>query len=352
MPSPACAERRVALVIGDSAYQNALALIDPRRDAEAMAATFRSAGFDVVSAQYDLGAVQFKQVVAQFEATAAGSDIAVVYFSGYGIDIQGVNYLIPADAKLARERDAADRALTLDQLAKAVEGAARLRLVILDASRDDPFARTINQQGSVQAVMPGLAEVGPGNGTLIAYAVKADLLAEDGDGEHSTYTAALLRNLFVPGLDIRLAFGRVLVDVLRVTANRQEPFVYGSLPGRNIALVPAPANRPGVDLHGGKIDYSVVEKIGTVHSWEVFLAPAPYRLPATPGRCRIWRRRRFRRQRHRRVHRRRQRRRYRCHRRCRCYRHDWVLQPNCSRRARWYRLQSKNQAWRVRRRRT
>ncbi len=121
----------------------------------------------------------------------------MVYFSGYGIDIQGVNYLIPADAKLARERDAADRALTLDQLAKAVEGAARLRLVILDASRDDPFARTINQQGSVQAVMPGLAEVGPVT-ARDRYAVKADSLAEDGDGEHSTYTAALLRTCSCP----------------------------------------------------------------------------------------------------------------------------------------------------------
>ena len=272
---PAFAERRVALVIGNSAYQNAPALTDPRRDADAMAATFRNAGFDVVSAQYDLGNAQFKQAVAQFEADAAGSDVAVVYFSGYGIDVRGVNYLIPVDAKLVSEQDVADRAMTLDQLAKAVEGAARLRLVILDASRADPFARTIDQQGAAQAVMPGLAEVDPNNGTLIAYAAKADSLSEDGAGEHSTYTAALLRNLFAPGLDIRLAFGRVLVDVLRVTANRQEPFVYGSLPGRNIALVPAPANRPGVDLHGEKIDYSVVEKIGTAHAWEVFLVQHP-----------------------------------------------------------------------------
>ncbi|HUD86279.1 MAG TPA: caspase family protein [Xanthobacteraceae bacterium] len=272
---PAFAERRVALVIGNSAYQNAPALTDPRRDAEAMAATFRSAGFDVVSAQYDLGSAQFKQAVAQFETAAAGSDIAAVYFSGYGIDVQGVNYLIPVDAKLASEQDVADRAMTLDQLAKAAEGAARLRLVILDASRADPFARSINQQSTAQAVMPGLAEVTPNNGTLIAYAAKAGSLSEDGNSEHSTYTAALLRNLFAPGLDIRLAFGRVLVDVLRVTGNRQEPFVYGSLAGRNIALVPAPANRPGVDLHGEKIDYSVVEKTGTAHAWEVFLVQHP-----------------------------------------------------------------------------
>jgi peptidoglycan hydrolase-like protein with peptidoglycan-binding domain len=272
---PAFAERRVALVIGNSAYQNAPALTDPRRDAEAMAATFRSAGFDVVSAQYDLGSAQFKQAIGQFETAAASSDIAVVYFSGYGIDVQGVNYLIPVDAKLVSEQDIADWAMTLDQLAKAVEGAARLRLVILDASRADPFARTINQQGVAQTVMPGLSEVDPNNGTLIAYAAKAGSLSDDGDGEHSTYSAALLRNLFAPGLDIRLAFGRVLVDVLRQTGNRQEPFVYGSLPGRNIALVPAPANRPGVDLHGEKIDYSVVEKIGTAHAWEVFLVQHP-----------------------------------------------------------------------------
>jgi peptidoglycan hydrolase-like protein with peptidoglycan-binding domain len=267
---PASAERRVALVIGNSAYQNAPALPDPARDAQAMVAMFQKAGFDVVSAQSDVGISQLKRAVAQFADDAARSDIAVVYYAGYSIDIQGINYLIPVDAKLAHDRDAVVEAITLDTLAKSVDGAKRLRLVILDASRDDPFASSTRQQHN-----SGLAEPDPKPGTLIAYAATAGFDAEDGDAEHSTYTGALLHNLFTPGLDIRLAFVRILVDVLRKTSKRQVPFVYGSQVGGNIALVPAPTDRPAVDLAGEKIDYSVLVQIATVHAWEVFLVQHP-----------------------------------------------------------------------------
>jgi Caspase domain len=274
---PAHAERRVALVIGNSAYQNAPALADPRQDAQAIAALFQKAGFDVVSAQYDAGGAALKRAIAQFEDEAARSDIAVVYYSGYGIALQGANYLVPVDAKPASDRDAAGEAISLERLAKSVEKAARLRLVILDASRGNPFAKTFKQQrgAASQSTERGLAEPDPKPGTLIAYAALAGTEADDGSAEHSTYSGALLRNLFVPGLDIRLAFGRVLVDVLRKSGNRQNPIVYGSLAGRNIALVPAPAERPGLDLEGEKTDYSVVEKIATAHAWEVFLVQHP-----------------------------------------------------------------------------
>lgn len=274
---PAHAERRVALVIGNSAYQNAPVLVDPRQDAQAMAALFQKAGFDVVSVQYDAGASALKRAIAQFENEAARSDIAVAYYSGYGIAIQGANYLVPVDAKLAKDRDVAEEAIALERLAKSVEQAARLRLIILDASRGNPFAKTVKQQrvAATPNAERGLAEPDPKPGTLIAYAALAGSEADDGSAEHSTYSGALLHNLFVPGLDIRLAFGRVLVDVLRKTGNQQNPIVYGSLAGRNIALVPAPSDRPGLDLEGEKTDYSVVEKIATAHAWEVFLVQHP-----------------------------------------------------------------------------
>jgi hypothetical protein len=274
---PSYAERRVALVIGNSNYQNAPALPDPRRDAQAMAAMFHKAGFDVVSVQTDVGNLQFKQAIAQFADEAGHSDIAVVYYSGYGIDIEGINYLVPADAKLASDRDAGSAAITLDSLAKSVDGAKRLRLLILDASRDDPFASALRQPqpAAPQVINRGLAEPEPKPGTLIAYAAIAGSKAEDGDADHSTYTTSLLRNLFTPGLDIRLAFGRILVDVLKRTGQRQNPFVYGSLRGGNIALMPAPPDRPSVDLEGEKTDYSVVEQIRTARAWEVFLVQHP-----------------------------------------------------------------------------
>jgi hypothetical protein len=283
---PARAERRVVLIVGNSAYQNAPALPNPVRDAVAMAAMFQKAGFDVVTTANDVGIVQFRRALRQFEDQAADADIAVVYYAGHGIEIHGSNYLVPIDAKLASDRDADDEAITLERLAEAVDGAKRLRLIILDACRDNPFAPNMKQQrtAAIRGISSGLSAVEPTSiNTLIAYAAKAGTSAFDGDSQHSPFTGALLDNLFVPGLDIRLAFGRVRDEVLQKTSNQQEPFVYGSLGGANIAIVPAPAQAAAPKLQpdtateaaGEKSDYSLVEKIGTKGAWEVFLAQHP-----------------------------------------------------------------------------
>ncbi|HEX4410153.1 MAG TPA: caspase family protein [Xanthobacteraceae bacterium] len=266
------AERRVALVVGNSAYRNAPALPRARINAEAMAAMFRQSGFDVVEVETDIGALQFNKALAKFADEAGNADIAVAYFSGYGLDIQDVNYLIPVDAKLARASDAGSEAMSLDALSQAVDRAKRLRLVILDASHSDPF---FSHATSAAQAYRDLADPDPKPGSLIAYAALAGTESEDGASDRTFYTAALLRNLFSPGLDIRLAFGRVLVDVLKNTDKRQNPLVYGALTGGNIALVPAPADRPAMDLQGEKTDYSVVEQIGSARAWEVFLVQHP-----------------------------------------------------------------------------
>jgi hypothetical protein len=277
------AEKRVALVIGNSAYEHAPALVNPARDAQAIAAMFQKSGFDVVNAQYDVGIVQFRRTLRQFEDSATGSDIAVVYFAGHGIEIHGVNYVIPVDAKLASDRDSDDEAIPLDRLVETLDGAKRLRVVILDACRDNPFAPNMKQErtAALRGINPGLGAVEPSSiNTLIAYAAKAGSAAEDGDGDHSPFATALLDNLFVPGLDIRLAFGRVRDEVLEKTSNRQEPFVYGSLGGADVSLVPAPTRppqtaAPAVASHEEENDYSRVEKIGTKNAWEIFLAQYP-----------------------------------------------------------------------------
>jgi hypothetical protein len=274
-------DRRVALVVGNSAYQHAPALPNPARDAKALAAKFKNAGFEVVEAQYEVGHLDFKRAIRKFEDTAADSDIAVVYFAGHGIEIHGVNYIIPVDAKLASDRDAEDEAITLDRLMESVDGARRVRLVILDACRDNPFARNMKHQrtASVRGINPGLVAVEPSSSnTLIAFAAKAGSVAEDGEREHSPFAAALLDHLFVPGLDLRFAFGRVRDDVLKNTGNRQEPFVYGSLGKDNVALVPGPKQEYTLtpsEFEGEKSDYNLVEKIGTRGAWEVFLAQHP-----------------------------------------------------------------------------
>jgi hypothetical protein len=279
---PALADKRVALVIGNSGYQHAPALPNPSRDAKAMAAMFERGGFSVITAQYDAGNLQFKRVIRQFEDAAADADIAVIFYAGHGIEIHGVNYLVPIDAKLASDRDADDEAITLDRLVEAADGAKRLRLVILDACRDNPFVKTMKRQrtAALRGVTAGLGKVEPtGMNTLVAFAAKGGSPAEDGDTEHSPFTAALLDHLFVPGLDVRLAFGRARDEVLKKTANRQEPYVYGSLGGASISIIPAPEQNPAAVVaavsEGEKGDYALVEKIGTKGAWEVFIAQHP-----------------------------------------------------------------------------
>lgn len=236
--------RRVALVIGVSAYQNVAKLPNPANDASAVAAMFRNAGFDVVSAHNDINYLDFKRAIRAFQSAVSGADIAVIFYAGHGIEINDKNYLLPVDASLLDERDVEDEAITLDRLIASLEGASQLRLVILDACRDNPFASRMNRRVATRAMASGLGRVDPQQNDpsanlLIAFAAKAKSVAHDGGGSHSPFTTALLANLTAPGLDIRLAFGRVRDDVLRATDSRQEPFVYGSLGGGNIALVPA-----------------------------------------------------------------------------------------------------------------
>ena len=275
-------ERRVALVVGNSSYQNAPLLPNPARDARALAAKFKDAGFEIVAATYDVGHLEFKRAIRKFEDAAAASDIAVVYFAGHGMEINGVNYLIPVDAKLASDRDAEDEAITLERLMEFVDGAKRVRLIIIDACRDNPFARKMKHQRTAlsRGINRGLVAVEPTSiNTLIAFAAKAGSAAEDGDNEHSPFAAALLDHLFVPGLDLRFAFGRVRDDVLKNTGNQQEPFVYGSLGRDIVALVPTfkqeLAEVTASDLEGEKSDYNLVEKIATKGAWDAFLAQHP-----------------------------------------------------------------------------
>ncbi|MDT3688116.1 MAG: caspase family protein [Pseudorhodoplanes sp.] len=269
------AERRVALVIGNGVYQNAVQLSNPINDAKAMADLFRKAGFDIVDERENLGSLEIKRAIREFTAQTRNADIAVVYFAGHGIEVSGTNYLVPVDAKLANDFDAEDEALALDRVVRALEPAKRLRLIILDACRDNPFLRTMQRTIATRAVVGGLAKVEPASSdTLIAFAAKAGSTAADGDGVHSPFTAALLKNLAVPGLDVRLAFGRVRDDVLQSTGSRQEPFVYGSLGGSTVALVQEPkrAAPPAASANDIRRDYELAERVGTAEAWDSFLA--------------------------------------------------------------------------------
>ena len=278
---PAFAEKRVALVIGNAVYQNVPRLPNPVNDGTTIAATLKNAGFDVVDSRHDLTAADTRRALRDFADRARDADIAVVYYAGHGIEVDGGNYLIPVDAKLERDTDVYDEALSLDRVLLAIEPAKKLRLVILDACRDNPFSKTMKRTVATRAIGQGLAKIEPTSpNMLIAYSAKAGSTAADGDGKNSPFTVALSKHLTTPGLDVRRAFGFVRDDVLKTTNNRQEPFVYGSLGGEDVPLVPAPAKAapPAATLSPqaeARRDYELALQIGNKSAMDAFLAQYP-----------------------------------------------------------------------------
>jgi uncharacterized caspase-like protein len=276
---PALAQKRVALVIGNSGYERVAKLGNPVNDAVLVAETFKAAGFDNVELRHDLKIADMRRALRDFIEKSRDADIGVVYYAGHGIEVDGVNYLIPVDAILEHDTDVYDEALSLERVLVAVEPAKQLRLVILDACRDNPFSRSMKRRISSRAIGRGLAKVEPTSpDTLIAFSSKAGSTASDGDGKHSPFTAALVKHVTKPGLDLRKAFGYVRDDVLKSTGNRQEPYVYGSLGGDDVPLVPAKSDATGPQADpqtAVRRDYELALQLGTRDGWEAFLRTYP-----------------------------------------------------------------------------
>jgi uncharacterized caspase-like protein len=277
--SLALADKRVALVIGNSAYKSAPKLGNPVNDAILMGGMFRKAGFDTVDVRQDLNASEMRKALREFGARTRDADVAIVYYAGHGLEVDGTNYLIPIDAALETDTDVYDEALPIDRVLVSIEPAKQLRLVILDACRDNPFSKTMKRTVASRAIGRGLAKVEPTSpNTMIAFAAKAGSTASDGDSRNSPFAVALTDHLPKPGLDLRKAFGFVRDDVLKATGYKQEPFVYGSLGGDDVPLVPAkpvatgPQPNPQSEL---RRDYELALQLGTRDGWEAFLAQYP-----------------------------------------------------------------------------
>lgn len=275
------AEKRVALVVGNSGYRYAPELLNPANDASSIAALLKTAGFDVVQNHRDLGIVAMRRTLREFSDAVNTSDIAVVFYAGHGIEVDGTNYLIPTDAKLESDFDVEDETISLDRVLKILEPAKQLRLVILDSCRENPFVKTMRRSASTRAVTRGLARVEPSTSdTLIAFAAKAGSLASDGSGANSPFTTALLQHMAMPGVDVRITLGKVRDQVIKSTAHKQEPFVYGSLGGGTVSLVPvamtvvqAPPPAPAINWKvEARRDYEFAERVGTKEAWDYFLA--------------------------------------------------------------------------------
>jgi hypothetical protein len=239
--------RRVALVIGNSAYAAQGTLANPGPDSRLVADALRRVGF-TVTARNDLGKQAMELALRDFSRAADGAEVALIYYAGHGMEANGVNWLLPVDAVLAEERNLRFEAIDLDTTLAAVEGAKGLRMVVLDACRNNPFARSMRRSSTTRAtVTRGLADVEV-TGTLVLYAARGGTVAQDGvAGGNSPFAAAFARRIPEPGVDVRLLISKVRDDVLDSTGRVQEPFSYGSLPGVELSLTPPPAMRARPD---------------------------------------------------------------------------------------------------------
>jgi flagellar motor protein MotB len=253
-------EKRVALVIGNSSYRHVAKLANPANDATTIAEVLKAARFDVVDVRHDLGLTDLRRALEAFSAVARQADIALVYFAGHGIEIDGNNFLIPIDARLATSSDVERETIALDRVLRSIEPAKQLHLVILDACRDNPFVKTMKQTGATRSIGRGLSAFEPTMGdTLVAFAARGGSVALDGDTDNSPFAIAVARHIVVPGLDIRYAFGRVRDDVMAVTQRQQEPFVYGSLGGDTVALVDGPVEKLSDQVAALRSDLAVAQ---------------------------------------------------------------------------------------------
>src|ERR1700739_1636246 len=237
----ALADKRVAFVVGNGAYKNVAQLPNPPIDAKAMAGVLRNVGFEVVEG-VNLTRDKMTEKLLDFGKRAQGADVAVFYYAGHGIAISGTNYLLPVAAEIKSEMDvklgaAINIDLTLDQ----TMGDAKVKLVFLDACRDNPFAAKIKSNSATRSVsvQSGLAEMKSGEGTLIAFATGPGQTALDGqEGTNSPFTRALTAHITEPGVEIQQAMTEVRAQVSDETSKGQLPWGHTNLTG-SVYLNPA-----------------------------------------------------------------------------------------------------------------
>jgi Caspase domain/Domain of unknown function (DUF4189) len=250
---PATAEKRFALVVGNSAYQSVTPLDNPKNDASLMAKTLAGLGFMLVGggAQLDLDKAALDKAIQNFGQQIQGADVALFYYAGHGVQVSGANYLVPINANPTRETDVDFQMVDINLVLRQMQGAGtRLNLVILDACRNNPFGgRGLRASGG------GLAQMHAPEGTLISYATQPGNVAQDGVDGNSPYTEALAATIGRAGLDIFQTFNEVGLVVKRATGGSQQPWVSSSPIDGNFYFTPPPAGAPP----SGRTDQDSVE---------------------------------------------------------------------------------------------
>lgn len=265
-PLTQAGDKRVALVIGNSAYSSAPVLANPANDAADMARALTALGFKVVVG-IDLDKAQFDKTLRTFATELEGADTGLLFYSGHGLQVAGQNYLVPIDAKVGRERDLDFETVRLDLVLKQMEleRDGKTNIVILDACRDNPLAKNLARTMGTRSasIGTGLAEVQTGVGTFIAYSTQPGNVALDGAGRNSPFTQALARYVLEPGQTLTSVMINVRRDVLAATSGKQVPWDHSALTGEfyfKTAAVGKPG-KPGIPNASGEAQ-ALKERIG------------------------------------------------------------------------------------------
>lgn len=271
-------ERRVALVMGNSAYEHVSRLPNPANDAKDLEIVLRRLGFEVTSG-LNMEYREMRLALRDFSEKATDADVALIYFAGHGIEIDKTNYLIPVNAELKSDRDIDFEAIQLDTVIGSLADTNGVRIVLLDACRNNPFVADMQRTTATRSIGRGLSRIDPG-GVLVGYAARGGTIALDGEGRNSPYAQAILAHIEEPGLEIGKLFRRVRDMVLEKTDGFQEPFTYGSLPGDDIFLVPpveiaaavpsTPTTLPS-KLEEMLDSFAQAEKYNTLSRWNSFV---------------------------------------------------------------------------------
>ena len=271
--------KRVALVIGNSKYVHAVELPNPANDARLIASTLRNAGFEVIEG-VDQDNAGMHGLISKFTEQSYDADLAVIFYAGHGMQVDGKNFLIPVDAELTSPAYLKTRTIQIDDFMAALPPDPAVGVIILDACRDNPLARTLAAampKTRSTALGTGLAPIDPKSegvgtgGILIAYATDPGAIAFDGNGVDSPYSTALARHLTEPGVEIQSALTRVRGEVAETTQGRQRPWHNASL-GREVFLgKPAAeaAAKPAADAAGAAAAAAPALVVGEPPSWEV-----------------------------------------------------------------------------------
>jgi hypothetical protein len=228
----ALAAGKVALVIGNGAYQNANPLPNPANDATDMAAMLETLGFTVISG-VDLTQAKMAQKVGDFEEAARGADVTLFFYAGHGLQVNGLNYLVPIDAKLERASSLQFETIESSVIMSSMSGAGRTAIALIDACRNNPLSRSFSRSlGASRSAAVGQGLAAPtmsAGGMIIGFATAPGDVAADGEGRNSPFTKALLKNMPIPGLEIQQMMTRVKADVFSETKESQEPWHNSSL---------------------------------------------------------------------------------------------------------------------------